>query len=69
MATTNKMVCRCVLDCVAMGALVQRKEVPVEESTEIRPCIGVGFELLEGKRRVLRGEEGAEKSQKADLRP
>lgn len=36
-AAVNKMVCNYLLDCVATGALVQRKEILIEESTKIRP--------------------------------
>lgn len=36
-SSVNETVCN-TKDCVAMGALVQRTEIPVEESTKIGPC-------------------------------
>lgn len=38
-----------MLDHVAMVALVQRKEIFIEESTKISPCIVGRFELTEEK--------------------
>lgn len=37
-AMVDKIVCNCVLDCVAMAALVQRKEILIEESIKIKSC-------------------------------
>lgn len=66
-STNSEMVCNCVLGCVAMDVLAQRKEIPIEGSIKIIHAQQVGFELMEGKWIVRRGE--VEKSQRADLRP
>lgn len=48
-ATVDKMVCNCVLDCGAMAALVQTKGFPIEEDIRSGLALWVGFEWTEEK--------------------
>ena len=72
---SGQMIRTCVPDHVVMAALVQRREIFIEENTKLRPsglALWVGFELTEEKPEDFeeRGGGGDEqKSQEADLRP